>query len=95
MSRPSQNDPDNFLVNTIFENYFSELSSKYIKGKLVDIGCGVKPYKGMLCHIVSEHIGVDHKITVHDPSKIDLFCAGTPGTTRASHSGMLSCVKKK
>ena len=73
MSRPSQNDPNNFLVNIIFENYFSELASKYIKGKMIDIGCGIKPYKEMLSHLVTEHIGVDHEITVHDQSNIDLF----------------------
>ena len=73
MSRPSQKDPNNFLVNIIFENYFSELANKYIKGKLIDIGCGIKPYKEMLSHLVTEHIGVDHEITVHDQSNIDLF----------------------
>jgi ubiquinone/menaquinone biosynthesis C-methylase UbiE len=72
-NRPSQNDPDNFLVNTIFENYFSELASTYISGRLIDIGCGVKPYKAMLSHLVTDHIGVDHEITIHDQSNIDLF----------------------
>ena len=73
MSRPSQKDSNNFLVNIIFENYFSELGNKYIKGKLIDIGCGIKPFKEMLSHFVTEHIGVDHEVTVHDQSNIDLF----------------------
>lgn len=73
MNRPSQNDPNNFLINIIFEENFLELANKFTKGKLIDIGCGVKPYKDMLSHLVSEHIGVDHHITVHDKSNIDLF----------------------
>ena len=98
MNRPSQNDPNNFLVNSIFENYFSELASKYIKGKLVDIGCGIKPYKEMLSHLVTEDIGVDHEIKVHDTSYIDLFgtaynmCSNT--WKNPSRQKMLLCVKK-
>jgi ubiquinone/menaquinone biosynthesis C-methylase UbiE len=73
MSRPSQTDPDNFLVNTIFENNFLELANKYISGKMIDLGCGVKPYEEMLSHLVAQHIGVDHELTVHDKANIDLF----------------------
>lgn len=73
MNKPSLNDPDNYLVNKIFEDNFSELINKYINGKLIDIGCGVKPYKDMLSPLVTEHVGVDHHITVHDKSNIDLF----------------------
>ena len=73
MNKPSLNDPHNYLVNKIFEDNFIELTDTYIKGKLIDIGCGVKPYKEMLSHLVTEHVGVDHHITVHDKSNIDLF----------------------
>ncbi len=73
MNKPSENDPDNYLVNKIFEDNFLEITNKYTKGKLIDIGCGVKPYKDMLSHLVTEHVGVDHQITVHDKSNIDLF----------------------
>ncbi len=73
MNKPSLNDPDNYLVNKIFEDNFTELTNKYINGKLIDIGCGIKPYKEMLSHLVTEHVGVDHHITVHDKSNIDLF----------------------
>jgi SAM-dependent methyltransferase len=73
MNKPSLNDPHNYLVNKIFEDNFIQLTDKYIKGKLIDIGCGVKPYKEMLSHLVTAHVGVDHHITVHDKSNIDLF----------------------
>ena len=34
----------------------------YIRGRLVDIGCGAKPYKDFWASVVSEHIGVDHQL---------------------------------
>jgi SAM-dependent methyltransferase len=46
---------------------------KYAQGKLLDIGCGDKPYKDLCSPYVAEHIGVDHKGTLHDKSEIDLF----------------------
>lgn len=73
MNKPSENDPNIFLINRIFEENFLELSNKYIKGRLIDIGCGVKPYKEMLSHLVDTHVGVDHTQTGHDKSNIDLF----------------------
>ena len=60
-------------MNIIFKNYFWELANAYIKGRLIDIGCGIKHYKEKLSHLVTEHISVDHEITVHNPSNIDLF----------------------
>jgi len=47
----------------------------YIRGRLVDIGCGAKPYKDFWASVVSEHIGVDHEATVHDRSNIDKFAS--------------------
>lgn len=71
--RPSEKDFLNRLINTLFEKKFDELSAKYLKGKMIDIGCGAKPYKEMLSNYVDEHIGVDHEETSHDKSNIDLF----------------------
>jgi SAM-dependent methyltransferase len=71
--KPSEKDPLNRLINVIFEKKFEELSSKYIKGRLIDIGCGEKPYKDMLAHHVDEHVGVDHFDTSHNKSNIDFF----------------------
>ena len=45
----------------------------YIKGRLIDIGCGTKPYRDLLVPFVTEHIGVDHEETFHDKSNIDRF----------------------
>lgn len=42
-------------------------------GRLIDIGCGIKPYQILLSPYVSEHIGVDQPQTFHAKSNIDLF----------------------
>ena len=63
----------NWLVNKIGNKKIHNTIKKYAKGKLLDIGCGEKPYKNMTKHYVSEYIGLDHKNTLHDKSEIDLF----------------------
>lgn len=61
------------IVHRIFEANFVGICKSFIKGRLIDIGCGVKPYKSMLESFVEEHIGVDHIDTLHDKSNIDIF----------------------
>lgn len=64
-------DVNNPLINIIHDR---ELGGKaiYLKGRLIDIGCGIKPYKALLAPYVTEHIGVDHEGSTHDKSNIDL-----------------------
>jgi len=71
--RPSEKDYLNRLINILFERKFDELCSKYLKGRLIDIGCGEKPYKEMVSTYVDEHVGVDHHDTFHGKTNIDLF----------------------
>jgi SAM-dependent methyltransferase len=65
----------NTLVNRIHDRELKRCASLYLKGRLIDIGCGEKPYQQMLSSFVAEHIGVDHSDSPHGPSKVDL--AGT------------------
>ncbi|MGB2841757.1 MAG: class I SAM-dependent methyltransferase [Halobacteriota archaeon] len=52
-------------------------SAKYAKGSLVDLGCGVKPYKAIFERVVEHYYGVDLKITAEknygEATKADLF----------------------
>ncbi len=50
----------------------SELK-RHASGKLVDIGCGDKPFHSILVDQVEEYIGVDHPGTMHSKDKIDVF----------------------
>lgn len=63
----------NWLVRTIHDKRLAEIAPRFFSGRLVDIGCGLKPYAHLLAPHVSEHVGVDHEDTPHDQSRIDLF----------------------
>ncbi len=63
----------NILINRIHDKFFLDYAGRYLSGNLIDIGCGIKPYKEMLSPFVTSHIGVDHEITHHDKSNIDLM----------------------
>lgn len=63
----------NFLVCHIHDRKLKQYATNFLKGRLIDIGCGTKPYKDLLSAYVSEHIGLDHQDTLHDRSNIELF----------------------
>ena len=49
-----------------------ELGRRHLSGRLVDIGCGVKPYEHDLRQVITEHVGVDLADTAYDLSRVDL-----------------------
>ena len=61
----------NWLVYKIHDAYLGKKVKAFAKGKLLDIGCGEKPYAETVKPYVTEHIGVDHQGTLHDKSNID------------------------
>lgn len=63
---------DRLLYKIVNKAILSSIQ-KYATGKLLDIGCGVKQYEGMIKPYVIEYVGLDHENTLHDKSKIDLF----------------------
>jgi SAM-dependent methyltransferase len=66
-------DPKNWLVNVLTEQALRRAVTTYAKGKLLDIGCGIKPYKNMVAPFVTDHVGVDHVQTLHGMHAIDLI----------------------
>ena len=63
----------NLLVNYIHDSELRFYAQKYLSGRLIDVGCGTKPYAQLLSGIVTEHIGVDQHTTPHDKGNIDLW----------------------
>jgi ubiquinone/menaquinone biosynthesis C-methylase UbiE len=63
----------NILINHIHDRELNKFAASYLRGRLVDIGCGTKPYKKLLAPYVADHVGVDHEGTLHDKSQIDMF----------------------
>jgi SAM-dependent methyltransferase len=63
----------NLLVNHIHDKELRRRAMQYCRGRLIDIGCGTKPYKDMLHPFVTEHIGSDHFGTLHVKDNVDLW----------------------
>ena len=63
----------NWLVQTIVLKNLLKIFPLYLKGRLIDIGCGLKPLKNYVKPYIDEHIGVDQKETRHDNTNIDYF----------------------
>lgn len=63
----------NWLVNWIVEREFERTFPKYLRGRLVDIGCGKKPYEALAKPFVTEHIGVDEERGRHGHLGVDVF----------------------
>lgn len=63
----------NWLVYKIADKNLHKAIQGYAQGRLLDVGCGEKPYKRMIKDYIDEHIGLDHKNTFHNKSNIDLF----------------------
>ena len=61
----------NLVINRIMEREIREQASRHFRGRLIDIGCGDKPYRDMLKPYVTEHAGVDHEETPHDLGAAD------------------------
>ena len=63
----------NILINHVHDLELKRVASLYLHGRLLDIGCGTKPYKKLLAPFVTEHIGIDQEGTLHDRSNIDFY----------------------
>lgn len=66
-------DLKSLLIYQIHDQELKQCAVRYLTGRLIDIGCGIKPYKNLLDPYVTEHIGVDHEATLHENSHIDIF----------------------
>jgi len=65
----------NLLIYHIHDRELLRCAKSYLTGRLLDIGCGTKPYKNMLSSFVTSHIGLDRPQPFNPKAKIDL--AGT------------------
>jgi SAM-dependent methyltransferase len=73
---PNETD-DNRLVYAIAETVLDYAARNYAHGRLVDIGCGEKPFAPIFAPYVSEHIGVDHPDTPHGVTAVDIMATAS------------------
>jgi SAM-dependent methyltransferase len=62
----------NWLVQKINNESFKK-SLCYIKGRVIDLGCGDGQYREDILKVAEEYIGVDWKNSFHDQSRVDVF----------------------
>lgn len=70
--------PLNNINYLVYKSYHAELFEnikKYAKGRLLDIGCGNKPYANIINVLVDEYIGCD--IVQSSDQKVDIICDAT------------------
>jgi SAM-dependent methyltransferase len=63
----------NALAHRQVHNALAIAAEAHAHGRLVDIGCGLKPYAGLFAPYVSEHIGVDHPESPHALTSVDVL----------------------
>jgi SAM-dependent methyltransferase len=47
-------------------------ATRYARGRLLDIGCGTKPWLSTFAPYVDQHIGADHASTLHGLTAVDV-----------------------
>jgi SAM-dependent methyltransferase len=55
------------------EQALAYAAERYAEGRLVDIGCGSKPWRAVFAPHVSEHVGVDHVDSKRSPGSVDVI----------------------
>jgi len=58
--------PQNRINSVQQGNAIALAARRYATGRLVDIGCGIKPFAPTFEPYVTEHVGVDHADSVHE-----------------------------
>src|SRR4029453_7907287 len=60
-------------IHPIMEREIERAAAAYApRGRLVDIGCGTKPYEALLRRYVTEHVGVDRPDPFNETARVDL-----------------------
>ncbi|MFN0315995.1 MAG: class I SAM-dependent methyltransferase [Burkholderiales bacterium] len=60
------------VIHRLMDAEIDRCAEHYLRGRLLDIGCGTKPYASRLSKYVDEHIGVDREIPFNPAASVDL-----------------------
>ena len=63
----------NLLIYHFHDKTLYAYAKKYLHGRLIDIGCGTKPYKNMLASYVKEYVGLDREQPFNIQAQPDLI----------------------
>jgi SAM-dependent methyltransferase len=84
----------NILINRLLDAQIRRCAATYFSGRLVDIGCGTKPYEDLVSRYITEYIGVEHAGTPHGNEKVDIWATAydIPVPDASFDSALCSCV---
>lgn len=63
----------NRLVYALHDRALQKALAAFAQGRLVDIGCGLKPYADMAAPYCGRHLGLDHPASPHRPDRLDAY----------------------
>ncbi|HWE11718.1 MAG TPA: class I SAM-dependent methyltransferase [Solirubrobacteraceae bacterium] len=63
----------NWVAHRVLNNALVAVAPRHIHGRLLDIGCGLKPYGPLLAPYITEHVGVDHPDSPHALTSVDVL----------------------
>ncbi len=63
----------NLLIFKFHDRALELAALQYLNGRMLDIGCGTKPYVDMMRAFVTEHVGVDFEGSLHSKDNVDLI----------------------
>ena len=83
----------NWLIHALLIEFLQYSARKYAKGVLVDIGCGIKPYKSLFSPYVSKYIGIDLYDSPHGNSMIDQVGSAYRTNLASSSCNLILCTE--
>jgi SAM-dependent methyltransferase len=63
----------NRIAYRVMEQVLEYSADRYARGRLLDIGCGSKPWRGLFAAHVDEHIGIDFVPSERNPDAVDII----------------------
>lgn len=63
----------NLLIYHIMDRQIERCIQTYVQGRLIDIGCGTKPYEAMARAYATSHVGFDTAAPFNSQAKVDVI----------------------
>lgn len=83
----------NWLIHLFITNFLTEVSTKYVSGSMLDLGCGLKPYEKIFSPYVSQYVGVDLSDSPHGNLNIDISGSAYDTTLESSSYNVVLCTE--
>ena len=64
-----------FAIHQRAREAYTKYASPYIRGRLIDIGCGSKSMEPFFAGRVTQHIGLDHAGSPHGHARVDIIAS--------------------